>query len=324
MANELVKMAVDAYRGTTGEFSKEDVTETLRAKLIEIVGSANPDYKAMRRNGPAVFEIIEEALDILVVEGITNQFESFAEVRNMAWGDTNRFILKDTSLFKVATVADGTGNIRRQRIDNGSLTVSTSTKAIKIWEHLHRFLAGRIDWVEMVNRVAKSYQNELAVAVYNAIYNAYDGLTAPYAVSGTFDEADLIDLIAHVEAATGEKAVIVGTKKALAKVTPAVVSDNMKDTLNTLGHYGVFKGTELREIAQAHAPGTNTFAINDSFLMVLPTGGEKLVKIVFEGEAIVDEATGLDNADMSMEYTFIKKHGLAVLASKKYGIYRLS
>jgi hypothetical protein len=98
----------------------------------------------------------------------------------------------------------------------------------------------------------------------------------------------------------------------------------MKDTLNTLGHYGVFKGTELREIAQAHAPGTNNFAINDSFLMVLPTGGEKLVKIVFEGEAIVDEATGLDNADMSMEYTFIKKHGLAVLSSKKYGIYRLS
>lgn len=323
--NEIVSLALDTYRGNLGEFaSKEQANKTLRQAFYDIAGTDKIDYKTLRRHKTEIFEVIEEALAILVVEGITNQFDDFVEIRNLAWGDTNIFNIEDNNLFKVATIADGTGNLRRQRLDSGSITIATETKGVKIYEELYRFLAGRIDWNKMVDRVAKSYQNQIANDIYAEVYNAYDILTAPYQVSnsGVFDEAKLLTLIGHVEASTGMECVILGTKTALAKVTPAVVSDNMKDTLNTLGYYGQFKGTEMRAIKQAHSVGTQNFAINDAFLMVVPKTPDKFVKLVLEGEAFILEDAEGKKADMSIDYTFIQKAGTTVLKSAQFGIVR--
>jgi hypothetical protein len=114
-----------------------------------------------------------------------------------------------------------------------------------------------------------------------------------------------------------------GTKAALAKITSANVSENMKDAKNNLGYYGTLAGTRMVKIPQAHTPGTETFAINDSFLLVLPTLNDKMVKLVLEGDAVIQE-TMTGNADKSIEYEFIKKAGIAVVPSVRYGINRLS
>lgn len=86
----------------------------------------------------------------------------------------------------------------------------------------------------------------------------------------------------------------------------------------------MFNGTPMRMIKQVHINGTDTFAINDSFLLVLPQGEEKIVKIVDEGESIIKEISGGQNVDQSLEYTFEKKAGVAVVTAAKYGMYKLS
>jgi hypothetical protein len=322
--NDVVKLAIDLHKGSLGNYSKEQANETLRSALIEANGGSDKITPKSFRNNPQIFQILEEALDVLVVEGLEDQFDEFVEIRNLNWGDTNVFTSEDTKLFNVAVVADGNGNLRKQRLDNGELTVKTKTRAVAIYEELHRLMAGRIDWSKMVERVAKSYNNKIKTEIYDAIYNSYDGLTAPYQVTGTFAEADLSTLIAHVEAGTGQDAVIYGTKAALGKVSTAQISDNMKDVRNQLGYYGVFNGTEMLEIRQAHKAGTNDFAINDSFLLVVPRTPDKMIKLVLEGESLIQETPFGENADMSGEYTFIKKSGVGVMAASKYGIYRLS
>lgn len=324
---DTVKLAIDLYKGNTGTFSADQSNEVLRKALIAANGGSDKlDYKSMRRNKVEIFEIIEETLTYLISEGLEGQFGEFAEIRNLAWGDKNEFKVPNKDLYKVAVVADGNGNIRRQRIhDSGKFQVEVNTKAIKIYEEFHRFLAGRIDWAELVSKVQQSYNKKVAEDIYTTVYNSFSGLTSTYGISAAYDEATLTELAQHVEAASGGAGVVVlGTKMALAKVAPSNISENMKEARNNFGFYGRVNGFDLREIKQGHKVGTDDWIIDNNFLMVIPLLGDKFVKIVNEGEALFKEDTTGDNADMSMEYSFIIKSGIATIPVTKYGIYRLA
>jgi hypothetical protein len=323
----LSQMAIDLKHDNTSKFSKRDVNESFRNKILEEVGVSLEDIKnpkVYRRNKVALFELVEEAVNVLIEEGIKNQFDSFVETSNIAFGNQKTFKVPDTATFAVATIADGTQNLRRQRLDAGNLTVTTSTKGIKVYEEYARFLAGDIDWENFINKLVTSYNNQIAVDIYTALYGAYDNLSAPYAVSGAFVASEMDALIDHVSAATNADCTIWGTKASLRKVTPAEISDAMKQARNEMGYYGVFNGTPMNAIKQAHTPGTNTFAIGSNFAMIIPNIGDRIIKLVYEGDAIIEETPVMTNQDMSMEYLFIKKYGVAVIAQGKYGIWRFA
>lgn len=326
MAHEdVVKLAIDTYRGSLGNYSKQDADDVLRQSLFEVAGTDKIDYKTMRRFKPELFEILEEAIDVLVNQGIEDKFSEFVETRNLGWGDQNVFRVPDNGLFKVSVVSNGNGDVRRQRLDSKELTVTPKMRGIGIYEELYRFLAGRIDWVQMVNRVAQSYNAEVGQDIYNAIYNSYNDLTAPYQVNSTgFQEDALLDLVSHVEAANQLPASVWGTKSALSKVTTAEVSESMKDAKNQQGFYGIFQGTNMNMVMQAHTPGTNSFAIDNNFLIVAPQTPDKFVKLVTEGDSIIREDDGTQRNDMQLGHKFFKSFGVGVLASREYGIYRIN
>ncbi|WP_182004714.1 hypothetical protein [Priestia aryabhattai] len=324
MDKTLVKMAIDLYKGKTENFSKEQVNESLRKHLIELNGGQEKITDRSFRKHPELFEFLEETLSVLVSEGLQDQFQDLAEVRDVDFGQQPVFHIPDTKLFPVAVISDGIGSLRKQRIDNGELVVPTKFRGIAIYEELTRVLAGRTDWVEMVQRVAKSYNQKIATEVYDAIYNSFDQLTAPFKTSGTYAEGELLDLTQHVEAESGADVVIFGTKKALSKIKPSEYSDAMLDRKNETGFLRIWNGYEMREIKQAHKAGSYDFAISDNFLLVVPTTQDKFVKIVNEGETRIIEESGLENQDFSQGYTFLKKAGVSIVTGTKYGIYRLA
>ncbi len=62
-------------------------------------------------------------------------------------------------------------------------------------------------------------------------------LTFPTA--GAYDEEELLDLIAHVEAdCHGKPATIIGTKKAVRNLAPSIQGTDSKSDLYNLGYYG--------------------------------------------------------------------------------------
>lgn len=319
---DLQKLAVDTYRGSVEKYSKVEAENAIRNAVIDACGG-EWNYFSFNKNKWDVYQIMSEVLSVGLGELLTGKFDSFAEVRDTELGDTVEFIIEDKSLFRVATIADGNVDIRRQKLYNGKLAITTEKLAIKIYEEFDRFIAGRIDWATMVDRVQLSYAHEVALRIYNAIYGSYDTLVAPYQVSGVFDETKLLDAIAHVEASTGQKAVVFGTKRALAKITTADTSDGMKDKLNLLGHYGMFRGTDLLELPQAHKPGTNDFAVADDFLLVIPNG-EKIVKVILEGDVYIYDTEAGQRNDEQIEFFFGRKVGIGVLKAENYAIYKLS
>jgi hypothetical protein len=81
----------------------------------------------------------------------------------------------------------------------------------------------------------------------------------------------------------------------------------------------VIRGTPVVEIPQSYTDETNKETVIDpKYAYVLPSGKEKVVKVVFEGNTQVRDLT---NADGSMEIHTYKKMGAAILTYHNWGIY---
>ena len=328
---EIVKLAIDAYKGHVEKYSVGQSQEVLRQALVEANGgSTKLDYKAIRDgkcNG--LFALIEEILSRTVVEGLTGDefFNALVDFRNVAEGDQNIFIVEDSNLFVVDDVANGTQGIRRQRLGGSNeVSIPTTMKMVRIYEELNRVLAGRVDFNHFIDVVAESFRQKML----NDIYTLWSGATADdlggvayFPAAGSYNEDELLELISHVEAAAGGKtATIVGTKKALRPLKNAIDSNTTKDDLYNLGYVGKFYGSPVVATPQRHKVGTTNFVFDDDVLTII-AGDDKPIKFVYEGDPIVLMGDPMQNADFTQEYLYGEKYGLGiVLAGGNAGIGR--
>lgn len=328
---EIVKLAIDAYKGSVEKYSVGQSQEALRQALVEANGgSTKLDYKAIRDgkcNG--LFALIEEILSRTVVEGLTGDefFNALVDFRNVAEGDQNIFIVEDSNLFVIDDVANGTQGIRRQRIGGSNeVSIPTTMKMVRIYEELNRVLAGRVDFNHFINVVAESFRQKML----NDIYTLWSGATADdlggvayFPAAGSYNEDELLELISHVEAAAGGKtATIVGTKKALRALKDAIDGDVAKNDLYNLGYVGKFYGTPVIATPQRHKAGSTDFVFADDVLTII-AGDDKPIKFVYEGDPIVLMGDPMQNADFTQEYLYGEKYGLGiVLAGGNAGIGR--
>lgn len=329
--NDVVKLAIDAYKGRVEQYSTSESQEVLRRALVEANGGSTVlDYKKIRDGKcQGLFALLEEILSRTVVEGLQGDefFNAFCDFRNVAEGDQNLFVVEDSNLFVVADAADGTQGIRRQRLGGVTETsIPTSLKVVRIYEELNRVLAGRVDFNTFINKVSESFRQKLL----NDVYTLWSGATAAqlggvvyFPEAGAYDEDELLDLISHVEAAAGGKqATIVGTKKALRNLKESIQSDGAKDELHNLGYYGKFIGTPVVAVPQRHKVGTSEFVMDDDTLTII-AGDDKPIKVVYEGNPIVLMGDPMSNADFTQEYLYGEKYGMGiVLAGGNAGIGR--
>jgi len=325
----LVKLAKGIYNNKFSheKYSKNDAVEVLKQAFIDLNGgSTKLDYKALRRNGAEMFEIMEEILENTVLEGLPDDsfFSQFVEFRNVALGDQNSFYVPDNTMLVVSEIADGTTALRRQRMDVGTNTsIATSWKGIKIYEHLSRLISGRVDFNEMLASLEKAFKLKINDDIYTAFTGAFTSLPGVFNQSGSYDEDVLISLVEHVEAATGKNAIITGTMKALRKVTTATVSDNAREDVYKMGYYGSFNGTPMMRIKQVHTVGTYTFKLSENDIYVT-TSDEKPVKFVTEGEARILSGDAMNNADLTQDYFFANQYGTGVVITDLFGKYSIA
>lgn len=328
---DIIKLAVDAYRGNVEQYSVGQSMELMKKALIEANGgSTTLNYKNIRDgkcNG--LFTLIEEILSRTVVEGLQGDeyFNALVDFRNVAEGDKNIFEVEDSNLFIVSEAADGTQGIRRQRLSGTSeVSIPTSLKVVKIYEELNRVLSGRVDFNTFINKVSESFRQKLLNDIYtlwtNATASDFGGVTY-FPAAGAYDEDELLDLIAHVEAAAGGKsATIIGTKKALRHLKESIDSDGAKDELHNMGYIGKFYGTPVVVTPQRHKVGSTEFAMSDDILTII-AGDDKPIKCVYEGDPIVLMGDPMSNGDLTQEYLYGEKYGMGiVLAGGNAGIGR--
>ena len=342
MENAIVRLACDMmhgrqsfnYNDKTYNFSEaQNVLRQALKEACEGLDGKTPlaRYKAMRHTEKKlqIFEIIEELVPLILKEGLEGDefFMNFVDERNLSLGDKNEFFIPDNSTYIVAKIANGIATPDRQRLDHGRrIAVDTSKHFVRAYEEFERFIAGRIDWPALCDKVGKSFLNEIWTDIF-AAFSGIDqntiGLNATYVKGGTYNKATLNTLIEHVEAATGEKAVIVGSKSALALCEGSEKSDSAKESMHNFGFYGNFDGTPMVMIRQKHAPGTDNFLFADNVVYVV-AGGDKFIKLVNEGEAIIDDRDFTQNSDETIEYRMSMRWGVALAISGKIGKYTIT
>lgn len=329
---EVLKIMIDAVKGVNMEnYSKGETSEAIRNALIEMNGGSKKLNLKNFYRGSQLYALVQELIPAIIDEGFKDEDTLFnlVDYRNIADGDEEEFYVEGNSYFLVADAAAGIRGVRRQRIDKSeTVTVKTSVKVVRIYEELNRLLAGKVSFDKFVENVAKSFKQKILADAYKAISEMSQttvGLDANYVVAGTGtgDEDALIDLIQHVEAATGKEARIYGTKAALRKVSTAVVSDEAKRDLYEMGYYGKFNGTEMICMRQVHKVGTSVFALDDSKLYII-AGDDKPVKIVNEGEGLLYEGDATANNDLTQEYVYGQTFGVGVVCAEKMGVFTLA
>lgn len=328
--DNIVKLASDMYFGRVDtNFAASDMqknSEVLRQELIDINGGKSTvSYKDLRDN-KAIFQIIELILEATVLSGFKDNpfFEKFVDYKNIKLGDQNSFYIPDNSLFTVADTAEGIYGVRRQRINKGqNVTIPTQLKTVQVYEEANRLLSGRIDIVEFLDKLEKSFMNRRGQDIYNTFLNGIGQLNAAFIANGVFVENTLLNICENVEAATGNAPMIVGTRTALRAVNTAIVSEKMRESHNELGYYGSFNGINMMRIPQIHAQGTFNFLITNRDLFVV-TSDTNPVKFVTEGDAIVESSKSMfENADMTYDIFAGERNGVALVMDQVWGQYRL-
>lgn len=106
------KLMLDAAQGNLDGVTPRQANDKIVEMFRNVIGvdekaTKAEVRKAIRRNQVAVFEIIEEVIDDMLVSGWEQNpfFREYVDVRNLALGDKNEFYVPDNSVLSVMKVS---------------------------------------------------------------------------------------------------------------------------------------------------------------------------------------------------------------------------
>lgn len=320
------KLFRDAYTGVSNTFSKNDLQEAVRNAIKDACGG-EWNYYSFMDNRFKVFALIAQDFPVAMNASLAGKFGQFASFKDTSMGDLNYFDVQDDTVYPIYTSSRGNGDIERQKIINKNFSVPTQMKIIKMYDELDRFMAGKCDLAQMTDKATGAFEHYIGQLISDTIYGSYASVGTNFKATGAFAASTLEDILENVKAATNTDTLqIWGSTSALGNIADgAGYSDRAKDGFNSVGYYDSFRGVDLFALPQSYLPGTQTFAVNRSYIIILPAG-EPIVKIVFEGDALVNMTDGMARNDLQPEILFGRRVGAAALTTVegKFGIYKFA
>ena len=327
---EIKELALNAARGTAPEnYSVENVNDALRDELNAMCSSINE----FRRNQYDIFEIIIETADEIVPKKVIDYVGIFAEVKTVGNGQKAMFKRKlgKNRAKKFLTQVGLSGVYETFRLDTETFTVEAHAVGGAGTIDFDRMLDGSENMSDIMDIITEGLTDSVFYEIQKALVAAYGNAGLPAAnkkEGNNFVAKDMQDLV-NVVRSYGTSAVIFACPEFVAAMGPDQIGDSsykavyspkdIEDIANT-GYIKMFRGTPIIQMPQSFVDETNTaVTLNPQYAFVLPTGGEKVVKVVLEGPT---QMWMRDNRDQSMEINAYKKMGAAILTYHNWGIYK--
>ena len=327
----LAKQAVRAEKGTSVNFSFngkneqysiEKVNEVLAKELSKRLGYKDgklESYYTWKANRDEVFALISRVLEEVIPARVDKMYMQFADVEHIAQGDRAVFKIRITEASKRRArtfVTRGALAARYETfmLDGSEMTVETGaiTSAVRIG--FEEVLDGRWSLADYSQIIMEEFDyfiaREVAAALTAMIADIPEVNKAT--VNG-FDEEVMDELLAIAD--QYGRATIYCTQAFANKMIPSEGrwSDAMKDRMWADGWLGNYKGHNVVILQQGLVDETNTnFVVNPSTAYIIPTGTEKPVKIVFEGQLLL--RTTDNNEDWSTDVQMYQKVGVGTVA----------
>ena len=314
-----VNEAIGRYATEGTRYEKKFATEGLACFKSPVV-TKNSD---VRENFNAV---IAEVINAVVPTVVSKTYSRYlAEVRQIGWGDTGRFIVRSNELFKVNEIAEGVNRGVLQPIYDNEYTVNCKTTEIATSIDWYSVAAGVFDWGDFGYRAGRSYEGYIMLRIVAAMTTATGLLGEAYSAAG-IDTENWTNIVDRVSSANGGAAVYgIGTLNALNQVYPSVVGlqYGLGQEIAKEGYLDKYLGARLIPIDQVTVPGTiNTtaqLAIPTNVIFVVAADMYKPVKIVFEGDSVTVDWIPEETTDKTYAVRIQMKIGVSAIVGSKFG-----
>lgn len=341
--NELVDSVIAMARASKAGERVENYAEAqkeLNSKICEYAVKNTPFEADFTSQGLSLFKnpqvtsnpsvrsnfsvVIAQVLNAVTPEVASADYARFlADVHQVGWGDTARFLIDNNELFFVNEIAEGVQRGILQPIYNDEVTVNCAPIQVATSIDWYQVAAGVFDWGKMAIKAARSFEGYIFLKIVAAMGTAISGYGAAYSITGI---ADYAKLAARVSAANGGAPVYgIGTLVALNMVMPSVVGlqYGLGQELAKEGYLDKYLGTKLIPLDQALVPGTINstalFAVPDNKIYLVAADSNKPVKLVFEGDAVTVQEDKDTTTDKTYGLTITMRIGVSAVIGSKIG-----
>ena len=330
---EFREIALHAVKGTApANYTTDSVNQAFVAGLGELAGSVNQFMK----NRYDIYDIIVEAIDSEMPKKVIDAISIFAEVQTVPQGQKAIFKKKmgKNRAKKFLTQVGLSGVYETFRLDNETFELAAHAVGGGATIDFERMLDGAESLQEVMQIVTEGLTDAVFIEVQKALVAAINASERPSAnlVSLNKFDADRMVKLMSVVRAYGNGVVIFAPPEFVAdmgadQIVPVAKAGNQglydpRDiaAIHDTGYINIFRGAPIVQIPQSFTDETNTTTwINPQFAYILPTGGEKVVKVVLEGATQIRD---FQNRDNSMEVYAWKKMGVGILAHHNWAIYQ--
>jgi len=338
---ELKEIALHAAKGTVPACysnGEVDVNAAFVDGLKELAGSVNQFMK----NRYDIYDIIVETVDKVMPKKVISALSMFAEVQTVPQGQKAIFKQRvgKARAKKFLTQVGLSGVYETFRLDSTTFELAAHAVGGGATVDFERMLDGAESLAEVMDIITEGLTDAVFVEVQRALRAALSAIDRPSAnmvTSSTF-EGDKMAKLMSVVRAYGNNVVIFAPPEFVAAMgadaivpitaygSPAaagiqgVYSPDDIEAIHKTGYINIFRGAPIVQIPQSFIDETNTKTwIDPQLAYILPTGNEKIVKVVLEGATQIRDFTNRDN---SLEVYAYKKMGCAILTHYNWGIYQ--
>ncbi len=330
--SEIKELALHAARGTApATFSSENVNAALSDALKDLAST----YNQFMKNRYDIYEIFIETADEIVPNKVIDAVGIFADVQVVGQGQKAVFKKKigKNRAKKFLTQVGLSGVYETFRLDTETFTVPAYAVGGAVTIDYERMLDGAEDMAEVMQVLTDGLTDSVFLEVQKALRAALNATGRPSAnkyTGSSFNSEEMVKLI-NVVKAYGSGAVIFAPPEFIAEMgADAIVPVGTNyqgvyhpqdiDMIHNQGYINIFRGTPIVMIPQSFIDENNEKTwIDPQLAYILPTGGEKVVKVVLEGQTQIND---FKNRDNSMEIHVYRKMGAAILTHYNWAIYQ--
>ena len=319
-----------AHRTAPAEFSVSSVDAAFADEMKALTGSVNN----FMRNRYDIYDIIIENADEIVPAKIMDAMNQFAEVISLKNGETKIFKrggLGRNRAKKFLTQAGLSGVYESFRLDTETFTIGMKAIGGAVSIDFQRMIDGAETLAEFMSVLTEAQVDGIYGEVQKALMAAVEKMPTPNKVVGDYSADALLKLVNVVKtygggatifaspefiAAMGPDAIV----PAIANAAQAIYSPKDLEDIANYGAIKMFRGTPIVELRQSFVDEKNEqVMIHPQFAYVLPSGKEKVVKVLMEGQTQIWDQV---NRDQSIEVNTYRMIGVGILAFNNWGVYQ--
>lgn len=323
-------------RKVPAEFATDnyDYEAALRDEIRKLMCDENGRVNRYKfeRNKYDLFELLSQNLDEVLPNSLTDALNMFTEIVRLPQGARPEFLVTRGKLRgkQFVTRATESGNYETFRLDRDRFDIYTQAIGGAGRVDFERYLDGVESITDIYEVLNEGFVDRIFEMIQGALLETWNlaGRPAANKVTATsFDDAAMVKLCNSI-APYGSPVIYCSPEFAATMVnavtykTATKISDQDVIDVRERGYIGKFHGVPVVVMPQSWADETNTKTVmNPSFAYVIPTGRDKLIKLIFEGNSYFREWDNHEG-DNSITIQAYTKVGVGVVSTPNYwGIY---